>query len=191
MKHFLVIGVLILFISNFSLYSQQFSFGLYGGLFLPPQDFQNSPKTGFKIGADVELTYNGTFALFGAFNFNQGIKKEGIEEEFITTPRITVTEVSLGPRWYIGKGRFNAIIEGGLGVYTIHQNSYDYTFFDEPFTSDSYSTGGKFGFNVAAGANYKLTKKVDLCLKGKINYIAKNYGESFSNIYLGVRYNLR
>ena len=187
-------GIIFLLINTFSLNSQTkptFSLGFYGGVFLPAHDFQSSPETGFKIGADLEVTFIGTYALFAAFNYNPGKKKEEPFYVYSSNPNITVTEASIGPRWYIGKGRINAIVEGGLGLYTIHQDSYTYTFNNEPYTADEYSSGGKFGLNLGAGVNYKLTKKIDLCLKGKINYISINYGESYSNIYLGIRYHYK
>jgi opacity protein-like surface antigen len=198
MKKILIISVLLFCV--LSINSQDvptFSLGLYGGVFLTPQDFPFSPETGFHISADGEFRWKST-SVYAEFGYNQGTKTDASQEEAITNsevellsnPNVRVIEFSGGPRWYIGDGRLNGFAEGGLGFYHIGADAYSYKSNNQIYAIQEHSSGN-IGLNIGAGANYSASKNIDFCLKAKLQYIATSGGESYTTIALGFRYKFR
>ncbi len=133
--------------------------------------FIDNPNTGFNIGADLEAKNKG-FGMYANFTYN--FTKEKLNTE-VNSERKSIgwMELYMGPRWFIGKGRINGIIDGGLGYYRELINGFG---------------EGFFGINVGTGLNYELSKNFNLTLKGKVHIVNVDYFSLYAGLYLGLRY---
>lgn len=174
MRFILILAFLLL--TTFYGFSQQkftFSTGVYGGLFIPTKilTIKETSSVGYNFGLDFEFRKRG-FSFYLSTFYNPGVPK--YDEATGLWEKYGIFDLSVGPRWFIGKKILFGTIELGFGYY---RSIYS-----------SGPGGGVFGFNTGLGLNYSLSKAIDISLKGKYHLMGKNYFTPFGGVYLGMRY---
>jgi len=122
--------------------------------------FAGNQNGGLHTGIDLEAR-NNKFGLFlnGAVNVNN---------------EKSIIEISVGPRWYIGNTtKVSGTIEPAFGFY---RRGFE------------RSGGGNLGINFGGGINYVLSVKTELGLKAKYHLLGAYFGDSYGDIYIGLRY---
>ncbi len=171
MKCLLIITI-VLFTGALNICSQSkqlISLAFYSGAFFSGGDVSSIPRNGFSMGLDFEAR-NKMFGMYGNFTYDFTNVKETIYNSGTETKFVYIIEAYMGPRWFIGRGKLNGLIDLGLGYYKLDGE-------------------GHMGLNIGAGLNYGLSKKIDLSLKSKYHVLGINFITTYAELSLGLRYN--
>jgi hypothetical protein len=160
-----------------------FSISPMGGVQFPLGDMNNTYKTSWNAGLDLNLKINRetSFFLYGGYH-DMPAKTES------NSPDASVIQITAGPRYIFTSQAIKAqfFIEGGLGVYIFGTKEYTL----EGVTIPSSSTVN-FGINIGPGATIPLGKSVDLIMKVKLHDMFMDGGsQTFITAIAGIDFRL-
>jgi hypothetical protein len=162
-----------------------FSISPMGGVQFPLGDFNNTYKTSWNAGLDLNLKINRetSFFLYGGYH-DMPAKTES------NSPDASVIQITAGPRYIFTSQSIKAqfFIEGGLGVYIFTTKDFATNGTSETITG---STKTNFGINVGPGATIPLGTSVDLIMKVKLHDMFMTGGSgTFITATMGVDFRL-
>lgn len=157
-------------------------FGLNAGVSLPTGDFSDGASTGFFGGGTYTYHVNEMFGVGGDVNYHKFGKKDVTVLATTVSSEASVVQYGVHGKYFV-KLKTNEMpyLKVGLGMYslsvkgTVNGNS-------------NTASDTKFGFNVGAGADWKLNDKTTWGVEALYHNIQGDNGSSANLITVGLRY---